>query len=371
MAYDPTILPADLPVPKDDGACLHLRGAALPAIELPSTGGGVVVLDEFTREPCVLFFYPRTGLPGQPASLGFRGEEWDTIPGARGCTPQSCGFRDLHSEFARLGVRVAGVSTNTTAHQAEFKARMHVPFDFLSDHELRLTRGLCLPTFEFPVESGGPTTLLQRMAWFCEGGRIRHVWYPVFPPDRNAAVVLAWVTRRTGMRVRPIAPVDAEYVRGELTRHWGSPTIWSLGRSFQGDALPGFVADVDGAPAGLVTLHIHEGGYQGEVVTLSAARDSAGAGSRLLEAAEDCFREAECSRAFLTTTNDNLRAIGFYQRFGWRFSALHRGALDEARQRVPEIPRIGLNGIGLRDELEFERWLKPATAACQDASAVP
>jgi peroxiredoxin len=196
ISHDPTQLPEDLPVPEDDGACDHLRDAAIPAVALSVTSGDLLDLRILTREPTVLFFYPRTGVPGQPPVLGFGGEEWDSIPGARGCTPQSCGFRDLHSEFAALGVRVFGVSTNSTARQLEFKTRSQVPFEFLSDADLVLTRVLKLPTFEFPVESGGPTTLLRRMAWYCEGSRVVKLWYPVFPANQNAGVVLGWLRDR-------------------------------------------------------------------------------------------------------------------------------------------------------------------------------
>lgn len=190
------MLPRNLPVPADDGACAHLPGAAIAGVTLRSTSGKSVKLRELTESPVVLFFYPRTGVPGQPPSLGFSREEWDSIPGARGCTPQSCGFRDLHQSFLELGVRVFGISTNSPEHQLEFKERMHVPFEFLSDQELKLTRGMKLPTFEFPVESGGPTTLIKRMAWYCDRSKIQHVWYPVFPPDRNARDVLAWLGNR-------------------------------------------------------------------------------------------------------------------------------------------------------------------------------
>lgn len=191
--HDPSVLPADLPVPTDDGACDHLRTASLPSLSLPCTDGSVRDLAALASSPTVIFAYPRTGVPGQPPNLGFNGEDWDSIPGARGCTPQSCGFRDLHADFSRLGVVVYGLSTNTTEHQAEFKRRMHVPFEFLSDASLALTRGMSLPTFEFPVESGGPTTLLKRMAWFCDAGVICKVWYPVFPPDACARLVLEWL----------------------------------------------------------------------------------------------------------------------------------------------------------------------------------
>jgi peroxiredoxin len=187
-AADAYTLPRDLPVPIDDGAADHLRGAAVPSMALASTSGGVVNLAVLASRAAVLFFYPRTGEQGRSA-----GREWDLIPGARGCTPQSCGFRDLHDEFAALGVVVAGVSTQTSGYQREFVERNHVPFPLLSDADLALTRSLRLPTFQFPVSSSGPSTLIRRMAWFLDAGRIVHVWYPVFPPDRNAETVLAWL----------------------------------------------------------------------------------------------------------------------------------------------------------------------------------
>ena len=191
MERDVYTLPANLPVPVDDGAADHLRGAVVPSLVLAATSGRVVHLAELARQRAVLFFYPRTGQAGQSA-----GRDWDLIPGARGCTPQSCGFRDLHAEFRALGVQVAGVSTQTTAYQREFVERNHVPFDLLSDVELRLTHALKLPTFEFPVPGIGSSTLIKRMAWYLEGGRIAHVWYPVFPPDKNAEVVLGWLRGR-------------------------------------------------------------------------------------------------------------------------------------------------------------------------------
>lgn len=188
-------LPPDLPVPVDDGACDHLPGATVPAVELASTAGGLVRLDRATAGRAVLFFYPRTGEPGQPA-----GPEWDAVPGARGCTPQTCGFRDVHSEFVARGIAVFGISTQTTAYQREFVSRNHVPFPLLSDVDLTLARALRLPTFEFPVACGGGSTLIKRMAWYVEGGRIEKVWYPVFPPDRNAETVLEWLTVRSRLR---------------------------------------------------------------------------------------------------------------------------------------------------------------------------
>ena len=191
VSSDVYTLPADLPVPVDDGAADHLRGAIVPALSLPATSGRMIDLAEFARRPAVLFFYPRTGEKGKPA-----GRAWDLIPGARGCTPQSCGFRDLHGEFQALGVTLAGVSTQTTAYQREFVERNRVPFELLSDAELMLTHALKLPTFDFPVPGIGPSTLIRRMAWYLDGGRIAHVWYPVFPPDRNAETVLEWLDAR-------------------------------------------------------------------------------------------------------------------------------------------------------------------------------
>jgi peroxiredoxin len=187
-------LPPNLPRPVDDGACDHLPGSRVPSVRLASTGGRVVDVAEIAERPAVFFFYPRTGEPGKAA-----GPEWDAIPGARGCTPQSCGFRDLHREFTELGVAVFGVSTQDTAYQREFVERNHVPFELLSDRDLRFTRALRLPTFEFPVERDGPTTLIKRMAWFVERGRIEKIWYPVFPPDRNAETVLGWLRERRHM----------------------------------------------------------------------------------------------------------------------------------------------------------------------------
>lgn len=182
-------LPPNLPVPLDDGAASHLLGAQLPSIYLRSTYGGAVNIAALNNS--VLFFYPRSGVPGElPAT------EWDAIPGARGCTPQSCAFRDIHQEFAAMGVSVHGVSTQTTEYQIEFATRYHLPFPILSDAELELVRAMRLPTFEFdssPYNHGCTTMLIKRMAWYTRHGRIEHVWYPVFPPDRGAAVALDWL----------------------------------------------------------------------------------------------------------------------------------------------------------------------------------
>jgi peroxiredoxin len=175
---DPYTLPHDLPVPVDDGAADHLTGAPLPDRFLPSSRGAVNVRD-FT----VLYVYPQTGRPGRPMLLG-----WDAIPGARGCTPQSCAFRDHSAELAALGASVAGLSAQSLDDQLEFAERNHMPFPIISDEWLELARDPGLPTFE--VEG---LTLYKRLALISERGRIVKVFYPVFPPDRNAQDVVHWL----------------------------------------------------------------------------------------------------------------------------------------------------------------------------------
>jgi peroxiredoxin len=175
-------LPDDLPVPVDDGACDHLTGRAVPTTSLLATSGDPVDLAALDGRT-VVYVYPRTGRPDQDVPAG-----WDEIPGARGCTPQSCAFRDHHAELAALGARVFGLSTQDTDYQREAVERLHLPFDLLSDADLALTRALSLPTFE--VEG---MTLTIRVTLILNGGTIEHVYYPVFPPDRNAADVIAWL----------------------------------------------------------------------------------------------------------------------------------------------------------------------------------
>jgi peroxiredoxin len=167
-----------LPVPVDDGAADHLRGALLPDLVLPSSVGAVNV-----RDFNVLYVYPRTGRPGRPMLPG-----WDTIPGARGCTPQSCAFRDHRAELAALGASVAGLSAQTLDDQIEFAERNHMPFPIISDEWLELARDPGLPTFE--VEG---LALYKRLALVSENARVVKVFYPVFPPDRNAQDVVEWL----------------------------------------------------------------------------------------------------------------------------------------------------------------------------------
>jgi len=183
-------LPKDLPVPTDDGAAAHLALAAMPPIALRSTRGRAVRLDEdgdgggtrFT----VVYAYPRTGVPDRDAPPGF-----DAIPGARGCTPQSCAYRDHHAELRALGARVFGLSTQSTEYQREMAERLHLPFEVLSDESLALTSALRLPSFEF-----GGATLLKRHTLVIERGRVVRCHYPVFPPDADAARVVAWLRER-------------------------------------------------------------------------------------------------------------------------------------------------------------------------------
>ncbi len=182
---DPNRLPEDLPRPLDDGAADHLAGSELPAIELPATGGRGIRLDCGGSQPrTVLYAYPRTGRPGEPALIA----DWDLIPGARGCTPQACAFRDHHAELLAAGAEVYGISSQQTAYQLEVVQRLHLPFPLLSDAELRFAGALGLPTFEAAGE-----TLLKRLTMILSEGRIEHVFYPVFPPDAHAGEVLAWL----------------------------------------------------------------------------------------------------------------------------------------------------------------------------------
>jgi peroxiredoxin len=179
---DPYTLPPDLPVPEDDGGAVHLVGMTMPPLTLASSEGPIALAD-WAAERLVLYVYPRAGRPGRPLAPG-----WDAIPGARGCTPQSCGFRDHHAELEALGARVLGLSAQTLDDQLEFAERNHMPFPVVSDERVELGAALRLPTFE--VEGA---TLYKRITLVAAAGRIEHVFYPVFPPDRNAADVVAYL----------------------------------------------------------------------------------------------------------------------------------------------------------------------------------
>jgi peroxiredoxin len=176
------VLPEGLPMPEDDGAADHLPGATVPSLELDSSVGPVDLAD-LCAERAVVYVYPRTGRPGVPMLPG-----WDEIPGARGCTPQSCGFRDHLAELDELDTAVAGASAQPLADQVEFAARNAIVYPVVADPELLLRDALGLPTF---VADGAE--LYKRLAFVAEEGRIVKVFYPVFPPDRNAADVVAWL----------------------------------------------------------------------------------------------------------------------------------------------------------------------------------
>ena len=177
-------LPEGLPVPADDGASDHLPGMQLPSLPLMSTAGEPVDLSKLPGRT-VVYCYPRTGRPDQDPPRG-----WDEIPGARGCTPQSCSFRDHHEELRALGARVFGLSTQDTEYQREAARRLHLPFKLLSDERLEFARALNLPTFE-----ADSMTLVKRITLIINGGRIEKVFYPVFPPDKNAQEVIEWLSR--------------------------------------------------------------------------------------------------------------------------------------------------------------------------------
>jgi peroxiredoxin len=175
---------SQIPAPEDDGGARHLTGMAVPDIVLASTDGTHVSLAKVPGR-VVVFAYPRTGVPGQVSPV----PDWDMIPGARGCTPQACAYRDLYKDLAAAGAdRVFGLSTQDTAYQREAAERLHLPFPLLSDEGLALATALGLPL----MEAGG-MTLIKRLALVIDDGRIAKVLYPVFPPDRNAGDVLAWL----------------------------------------------------------------------------------------------------------------------------------------------------------------------------------
>jgi peroxiredoxin len=177
-------LPPDLPVPEDDGAADHLPGSKAPGIELPATGGRTIRLDALGAGRTVIYVYPLTGRPGTDLPEG-----WNSIPGARGCTPESCGFRDHYQELTGAGAeRVFGLSSQDTDYQREVVERLRLPFQMLSDPSLTLAGDLGLPTF-----AAGGLTLYKRLTLIIRDAAIEHVFYPVFPPDQHAQQVLSWL----------------------------------------------------------------------------------------------------------------------------------------------------------------------------------
>lgn len=181
--HNPNVLPADIPAPQDDGGARHLSGLKLPPVALTATDGSRVDLSKLDGRT-VVYIYPRTGVPGQALPDG-----WDAIPGARGCTPQSCSFRDHFAELKQLGVaHLFGLSTQDTGYQREVAERLHLPFPVLSDEGLELAHAIRLPTFTV-----AGMTLHKRMALVIDDGVITKAFYPVFPPDRSAEEVVSWL----------------------------------------------------------------------------------------------------------------------------------------------------------------------------------
>ena len=175
-------LPDGLPAPEDDGGADHLLRKVVPPLVLESSQGSVN-LAELCSERAVVYIYPRTGRPGEPSLPG-----WDAIPGARGCTPQSCAFRDHAGKLVALGARIAGLSAQTLDNQVEFGDRNHMPFPVIADPRLELGAALSLPTFEVERQ-----TLYKRLTFVAERAKVVKTFYPVFPPDGNAGDVLAWL----------------------------------------------------------------------------------------------------------------------------------------------------------------------------------
>ncbi|HEY7151942.1 MAG TPA: peroxiredoxin [Solirubrobacterales bacterium] len=180
---DPYVLPSNLPAPADDGGADHLEGSELPSLSLPSSFGDEIDLAEAADATLVLYCYPRTGRPGEPLPPG-----WDEIPGARGCTPQSCAFRDHFAELRALGADVVGLSAQPLTDQREFASRVRLPYPILSDPGLALADAIGLPTLDV-----AGMRLYRRLTLIADSRRIVKVFYPVFPPDRNASEVLAWL----------------------------------------------------------------------------------------------------------------------------------------------------------------------------------
>jgi peroxiredoxin (alkyl hydroperoxide reductase subunit C) len=173
-----------IPAPEDDGAATHLIGMTIPPVSLRATNDTAVTLSELAGRT-VVFGYPRTGEPGKIGLV----DDWDMIPGARGCTPQTCSFRDLFAELKAAGAKhVFGLSTQSNAYQTEMAGRLHLPFPVLSDEQLELSDALSLPTMDVADQ-----TMIKRLAMIIDDGTITHVFYPVFPPDRNAGDVLGWL----------------------------------------------------------------------------------------------------------------------------------------------------------------------------------
>jgi len=198
VSTNPFPLPKDLPRPVDDGAASHLQGTSLPRLVLAATDGSKIDLAAIAGR-FVIYVYPMTGRPGEPLPDG-----WLEIPGAPGCTPQSCSFHDHHSKLTALNTRVFGLSAQTTEQQQEARDRLHLPFELLSDNNHRLKQLLRLPTFNV-----AGMELYKRVTLVVENGLIQKVFYPVFPPDQNVEEVLAWLRQNAHLGAARDAPKAA------------------------------------------------------------------------------------------------------------------------------------------------------------------
>ncbi|QBZ83351.1 Putative peroxiredoxin bcp [Hydrogenovibrio crunogenus] len=185
-------LPDDLPVPVDDGACDHLLDSIVPSVALKGVSDTIIDLSSI-EGMVVIFFYPMNGRPDSPPMIG-----WNDIPGARGCTPQSCSFRDNYSQLEKLGVKLFGVSSQPLKDQKEASARLNLPFELLNDSQLELTRAMNLPTFEYEL-----STYIKRITIISEDGVIKKTFYPVFPPDKNVSDVIEWFEHNNALQPTP------------------------------------------------------------------------------------------------------------------------------------------------------------------------
>lgn len=313
---NPHELPGNLPVPRDDGAADRLPGAALPPVVLEATGGKPVDLAAASdRGFLVLYVYPRTGVPGEPMPRG-----WDRIPGARGCTPQSCAFRDSAAELADLGVSVLGLSAQPLEEQVEFAKREHLPYPLLNDSEFRLAATLRLPTFE-----ADGARYYRRLTLIARNGRIEKVFYPVLPPQDNAADVIAWI-RTHGMApeewtIRAAGDDDVAAVldlwRAAANSRSATDSEEGLERLLRRDARSLLVAEAGGAVVG--SLIAGWDGWRGSFYRLVVHPDwrRRGVATSLVRAGETHLEGFGAIRLTAIVTDEETDAPSLWQAMGY------------------------------------------------------
>jgi peroxiredoxin/ribosomal protein S18 acetylase RimI-like enzyme len=318
MAYNRDVhtLPPDLPVPADDGRASHLPGSRLPSLALLATTGERI---DLSRVPgrAVVFAYPRSGQPNAPPLV----PDWDLIPGARGCTPQTCSFRDLASDFAQLNCQVFGLSTQDAPYQRELAERLHLPFPVLSDADLALTHTLRLPTLTVAGQ-----VLMARLAWIQRDGVIEDVAYPVFPPDRNAAEMLERVRARTAVISRRPATADdrafarrthhAAY-RDVVERQFGKWNEEQQDQFFAADWNPSTheIILAEDRPVGYCVIEHRADDVHVRELVLDVSAQGRGIGSSIIrELQQAAARDRKPIRLGTFTEN---RALSFYARFGF------------------------------------------------------